>query len=62
MEAAVGELGRDFAPIGDHRGSSWYRQTVAANLVRGFFFETRGDPRPRLPQRPSSTVALEVLP
>ena len=62
MEAALPALARDFSPISDLRGSAWYRATVAANLVRAFFHETRGDPRPRLPQRPSSTVALEVLP
>ena len=28
------------SPIDDVRGSAWYRRTVAANLVRGFFDET----------------------
>ena len=36
VEAAIDELARDFQPIDDHRGSAWYRETVAANLVRGF--------------------------
>ncbi len=60
VEAAILTLGDDFTPIGDHRGSAWYRQTVAANLARGFFLETEGERRPRLPDRPSGTVSLEV--
>lgn len=58
VEAAVARLDDDFTPIDDHRGSAWYRQTVAKNLVRGFFFETEADPRPRLPHRPTATVLL----
>jgi xanthine dehydrogenase small subunit len=58
IEAALPALRRDFQPIDDLRGSAWYRATVADNLVRAFFHETREDPRPRLPQHPSSTIAL----
>ncbi|GMV39183.1 MAG: dehydrogenase [Myxococcales bacterium] len=59
VEAAVSAL--DFTPLSDHRGSAWYRATVAANLLRGFFVETRDGER-RLPDRPSATVVTEVTP
>ena len=61
VEAAILALADDFTPIDDHRGSAWYRRTLAANLARGFFLETAEDPRPDLPERPSGTVALEVI-
>ncbi|HZE47590.1 MAG TPA: xanthine dehydrogenase small subunit [Xanthobacteraceae bacterium] len=35
-----GLLGRDFTPIGDHRGSAAYRLRAAAGLVRRFQLET----------------------
>jgi len=56
LEEACRALSRDFTPIDDHRGSAWYRSTVAANLLRSFFTETRADPKPGLPDRPVSTV------
>lgn len=64
VEAAVAELAADFTPIDDHRGSAWYRRTLAANLLRGFLLETATNPSPRLPHRPTGTVLLaeEVLP
>ena len=62
VESALPALARDFQPIDDLRGSAWYRGTVAANLIRGFVLETRRTPIPNLPQRPSATVHLEVLP
>jgi len=46
----------DFTPMTDHRGSAWYRSTVAANLLLGFFEDTRTSPLPRLPDHPSGTV------
>jgi len=55
VEAACGALASDFTPMSDHRGSAWYRSTVAANLIRGFFRETQGDPPERV-GRPSGTV------
>jgi xanthine dehydrogenase small subunit len=61
VEAAILALADDFTPIDDHRASAWYRRTLAANLARGFFLETAEGPRPDLPQRPSGTVALEVI-
>lgn len=61
VEAAQEALRADFMPIGDHRGSAWYRGQVAENLVLGFFLETTEERRPELPARPSSTVRLEVV-
>ncbi|MEM6296538.1 MAG: FAD binding domain-containing protein, partial [Myxococcota bacterium] len=46
----------NFTPMSDHRGSAWYRRTVAANLLRGFFADVADDPMPRLPDRPTGTV------
>lgn len=61
VEAALPALAQDFRPLSDHRGSSWYRATVAGNLVRGFYLETEAAPRPLLSQRPAATVHLEVV-
>jgi len=54
--AAAAALQEDFQPIDDHRGSAWYRRTVAKNLLLGFFLETSAEPQPRLPYRPTGTV------
>lgn len=62
LEQALTHLTDDFTPISDHRGSAWYRETVAANLLRGFLLETASNPQPRLPYRPTGTVVLEVTP
>jgi xanthine dehydrogenase small subunit len=43
LEALVG---RDFSPLGDHRGSAAYRRRAAAGLVRRFILETRDDATP----------------
>ncbi len=43
-------------PLTDHRGSAEYRHRVAANLLRGFFDETRRAPFVALPDHPSGTV------
>lgn len=56
VEDACRALAHDFTPLDDHRGSAWYRATVAANLLRSFFHETQDDPEPPLPERPISTV------
>ena len=45
----------------DHRGSAWFRGQVAENLVRGFYLETVGAPRPEPPERPASTVHLNIV-
>lgn len=44
IERATVALARDFAPISDHRGSAAYRRTVAANLLRRLWLESRGVP------------------
>lgn len=56
VEAAAERLPADFTPMSDHRGSAWYRETVAANLLRGFFEETKDAALPDLPIHPSGTV------
>ena len=61
LEAALASLDQDFSPIDDHRGSAWYRQKVAGNLLRGFYHETAKEGHPRLPYRPTATVVLEEV-
>ena len=56
LERALEALSRDFQPLSDHRGSAWYRATVAQNLLRGFFVETRDEAMPSLPLAHSGTV------
>jgi len=53
---AVDALAEDFTPIDDHRGTAWYRGTVAANLVRGFADEARTQASVPLPDRPTGTI------
>lgn len=53
---AIEALKHDFTPLSDHRGSAWYRQTVAGNLLRGFFVELSTEATDRLPYRPISMV------
>jgi xanthine dehydrogenase small subunit len=61
IEAAAAALEQDFSPLSDHRGSAWFRMTLAKNLLRGFFEETRENLAPRLADRPTGTVGLEVV-
>lgn len=56
VERLIGHLDEDFQPLSDHRGSAWYRQTVAKNLVRGFVEETEHASFQALPDRPLSTI------
>ena len=58
VRAAASRLDRDFTPLSDHRGSDWYRSTVAKNLAVGFFVETEQEHVPTLPARPSGTVLV----
>ncbi len=58
VDAAVKAIDTELSPLDDHRGSAWYRSTVAKNLVRGFYFETLSQARPRLVHRPAATVVL----
>ena len=56
FDAAAAALGGDFTPMSDHRGTAWYRATVAANLLRAFFSEVSAERMPSLPDHPSGTV------
>jgi xanthine dehydrogenase small subunit len=56
VEAAAQKLAEDFTPLSDHRGSSTYRARVAANLLRGFYEETRSAPVPALAPLHAGTV------
>ncbi|MBM4293226.1 MAG: 2Fe-2S iron-sulfur cluster binding domain-containing protein [Deltaproteobacteria bacterium] len=58
LERAVAALAQDFTPISDHRGSAWYRATVAGNLLRGFWHEVSAGAPARLPYRPTAAVSL----
>jgi xanthine dehydrogenase iron-sulfur cluster and FAD-binding subunit A len=53
---AAKAIATDFTPMSDHRGSSAYRSLVAANLLRGFFEETRDVKQPQLSPRHAATV------
>ncbi len=44
IERAAAALDHDFTPISDHRGSATYRRTLAANLLRRLWLESRGVP------------------
>jgi len=55
-EAAARAIVDDFTPMSDHRGSAWYRSTVAANFLRGLFADTQAERIPRLSDRPSGTL------
>jgi len=57
IEDAAAMLAHDFTPLDDHRGSAWYRSTVAANLLRGFLRETETVRVPTLPDRPTGTIS-----
>jgi xanthine dehydrogenase small subunit len=58
IDAAMRALDRDFTPIDDHRGSAWYRRTVAKNFLRGFHLETaKGDASPRIAHRQTGSIA-----
>lgn len=55
-DAAAARVADDLTPLTDHRGSAWFRATVAANFLRGMYADTLHDPVPRLPDRPSGTL------
>jgi xanthine dehydrogenase iron-sulfur cluster and FAD-binding subunit A len=59
IDEAVAMLDQDFEPISDHRGSAWYRNTLARNLLRGFYLETTSTSSPRLAHRHVATVQAE---
>ena len=43
LEAAALRLPEDYTPLSDMRASAAYRSTVAANLLRRFWYESQGD-------------------
>lgn len=57
VEAAAKLIAQDFTPMSDHRGSAAYRTLVAANLLRGFYEETREVRQPAL--RPLHAGAVQ---
>ncbi|MEE2902734.1 MAG: xanthine dehydrogenase small subunit [Myxococcota bacterium] len=61
VSAAVEELEQDFKPLSDHRGSAWYRTTVAKNLLRAFQLESNETSPDALPVRPVATVQIGGL-
>ena len=53
---AIAAMKTVFTPMTDHRGTAWYRSTVAANLLKGFFIEYSQRIPVGLPNRPSGTI------
>ena len=51
---AMTALAQDYAPLSDMRASSEYRMTIAQNLLRRFWLETR-------PHAPLPKTALDVF-
>ncbi|MEM8586634.1 MAG: xanthine dehydrogenase small subunit [Pseudomonadota bacterium] len=43
VQRAKTALAQDFAPLTDHRASSWYRLEVAGNLLERLFWQHQGD-------------------
>ena len=62
IEQAIAALQQDFTPLSDQRGSAWFRQTLAANLLRGFYLETQATQQPQLSSRSIGTVCVEATP
>ncbi|MBT3224300.1 MAG: xanthine dehydrogenase small subunit, partial [Proteobacteria bacterium] len=60
VEAALPCLNKDFAPIGDLRGSAAYRVLLAKNLLRGFYLESTASSAFDA-IRPVGTVSLRSL-
>lgn len=59
-KAAGVHLDADFSPMTDHRGTDWYRRTVARNLLVGFAGETRERNFVPLPFGHAGTVVEET--
>jgi len=60
IERAVEALTLDFEPMSDQRASAWFRQTLAGNLLRGFFVESQSESSRSLPDRSIGTVCLKA--
>jgi xanthine dehydrogenase small subunit len=56
--AALQGLDGELAPIDDHRGSAWFRRTLARNLLVGFQLETAERAFVPLPDRHVGTVIV----
>ena len=52
-------LAQDFMPMSDHRGSAWYRQQLAQNLLLGFFEELQDHNGPHLTFPHTGTLLVE---
>lgn len=61
-EAAAKATFLNLNPVSDIRGSVWFRLTLAGNLIRGFFEETRLNPFVPLPNSHTGTLLLETTP
>ena len=44
INQAVKTIQRNYSPLSDLRASQTYRQRVAANLLKRFYYEIRGEP------------------
>jgi xanthine dehydrogenase small subunit len=60
IEESIACLEEDFEPMSDQRASAWFRRTLAANLLRGFFLETQSERQPKLPSRSVGTVCVDA--
>ena len=58
VRVAMDALAHDFTPLSDHRGSDWYRSTLARNLLLGCYVETLDTGVVRMPDLPCGTVVL----
>lgn len=58
--AAAVSLDDDFAPLSDHRGTAWFRRTVARNLLIGFAAETEHASFVPLPTGHTGTVVEPI--
>ena len=55
IAAAQAALDDDFKPLTDHRGTTWYRQTSARNLLMRLFLQA-----PEEPERPAGDASAAV--
>ena len=58
VQAALPALDAELSPIDDHRGTAWFRKTLARNLLVGFQIETREAAFVPLPERHAATVVV----
>lgn len=58
VQQAAHALDQQLTPLSDPRGSSWFRHTLARNLLLGFYEETRLQPFTPLSGRHTGTLIL----